>query len=230
MMFKDKISSIQLRNIRKSHAPAGFTLDINDAEFDNRALSVIVGANGSGKSTLLKLIAFLDRPDEGNILFNNRNISLNGSGDGWLRKRIGFIMQKPYLFSTTVFKNIAMGLKIRKCPRHEILFRVERILSILKMGHLAQRRVEHLSGGEYKKAAIAQVLVFRPEIILIDEPMAHVDTGSILAIEETIKQIREEFSPVIIMTTHSPEQACRMSPKIISLRGGKLVDNLVEAV
>lgn len=229
-MFKDGICSVTLKNVRKRYHPAHFTLHINNLEFRNRNIHVIVGPNGSGKSSLLKLIALLDKPDEGGILFNGKDTFLNHGGRNRLRKSIGFVMQNPYLFNMNVFENVALGLQMRKYPRNEIVSKVKNIVSSLRIQHLAERRVKYLSRGEYQKVAIAQVLVLEPEIILMDEPAANIDAQSTLSIEEAVKNIQKNFNSIIIMTTHSLTQAYRISPEIISIREGRIVDFVHENI
>jgi len=218
------ISSIKLKNIYKGYGPGKFCLKIGELEFNNKHVQVIVGPNGSGKSTLLSLLAFLDRPDQGNILVDGSFTSASGNGRNGLRRKIGFLRQSPYLFNTNVFENVALGLVIRKYPRGQIISKVNEILTTLKIDHLARRFVRDLSCGEYQKAAIAQVLVLDPEVILMDEPAANIDAQSTFSIEETIKSMQKRINPLIIMTTHSLTQAYRLSPGIISIRGGEVVD------
>lgn len=219
------ISSIKLENIHKQHEDE-FFLNIDDLVFCNKHIHVIVGPNGSGKSTLLNLVSFVDKPDKGKILINDKPVSYKNR----LRKKIGFVRQSPYLFNTSVFENIALGLKIRKHPKNEIISRVNKILDRLKIQHLADRNVRKLSKGEYQRTAIAQIFVLEPEIILMDEPMANIDAQSTLSIEEIVKGIQKKSNSVIVMTTHSLTQAYRISPEIISIRQGKIVDFVHENV
>ncbi len=227
-MYPDKITSIELKNIHKRHDAARFILHIERLEFNNRNINVITGANGSGKSTLLKLIGLLEGADEGSVLFNGTAACYDRSGCRALRKRIGFVMQNPYLFNMNVFENIALGLRIRKYQAKEIVSKVNKIMFELNIAHLAGRRIKGLSRGEYQKVAIAQVLVLEPDIILMDEPAANIDRESVLSMEDTVKSIQRRSGSIIIMTTHSPAQACRMSPDIISIRNGKIVDSIYE--
>lgn len=224
------ISSVRLKNIHTQYRPTNFSLNIENLEFHNRHIQVIVGPNGSGKSTLLKLIALLDKPDEGGILFNNRDVFLKNNLTLELRKKMGFIMQNPYLFNTTVFENVALGLKIRRYSKDETISKVKSMLATLKIERLAKMRVKYLSRGEYQKVAIAQVLVLEPEIILIDEGVANIDAQSTLSIEETMKDIQKKFNSVMIMTTHSLPQAYRISPEVISIREGRIIDFVHENV
>jgi len=224
------ISSITLRNIRKKYPSSNFTFHIENLELTNRNIHVIAGANGSGKTTLLKLIAFLDRPDLGEILINGKNISFKSGMQNSLRKKVGFIMQNPYLFNMNVFENVALGLKIRRYPRTEILSKVEYMLAALKIEDLAGQSVKHLSRGEYQKTAIAQVLVLEPEVILMDEPAANIDKESTLSIEGMIKGIQKRYNPLIIMTTHSKTQARRISHEVITIKKGKLANPSYESI
>lgn len=223
--------SVGLKDIRKRYKSTGFTLHVDDMELESHNINVIVGPNGSGKSTLLKIIALLDKPDKGRVLFNNSSgVFLENNGREGLRKKIGFLMQNPYLFDMDVFSNIALGLKMRRRSKNEIVSKVKNILATLKIGHLAPRRVKDLSRGEYQKVAIAQVLVLGPEVILMDEPAANIDAQSTLNIEDAVRDIQGRLNSIIIMTTHSLTQAYRMSPDIISMREGKIADFVHENV
>ncbi|MCQ9207020.1 MAG: ATP-binding cassette domain-containing protein [Omnitrophica bacterium] len=217
------ISSITIEKVRKGYYPAGFTLVIDGIEFDRQSVHTLVGPNGSGKTSLLGLIALVDKPNHGKILFDEESISPNDKAATRLRRKIGFIMQNPYLFDMNVYENVALGLKIRRKRRGEIISRVEGILAALKIEHLARQRVKCLSRGEYQKVAIAQVLVMEPEVILMDEPLANIDTESALAIEDIVKNIRRKYSPIIITTAHSLSQAYRMRSNIILLKEGRRV-------
>ena len=132
------INSIRLENITKRYNSSNFSLDMKDLHFQNGHIHIITGPNGSGKSTLLNLLGFLDKPDKGNILVDGESVSSNSHNNG-LRKKIGFIRQSPYLFNDNVRENIALGLKIRRYPRDEIVSKVSDILAELKIEHLKHR-------------------------------------------------------------------------------------------
>ncbi|MFC1708638.1 ATP-binding cassette domain-containing protein [Candidatus Omnitrophota bacterium] len=224
------ISTLKLQQVYKQYGGAQFSLSIKSLEFHNKHIQVIVGPNGSGKSALLNLLAFIDIPDQGTILIDNKPMPWNNKSGVQLHKRIGFVRQTPYLFNTNVFENVALGLRIRRIPRSEVISKVCAMLETLNIQHLAKRRVNCLSRGEYQKVAIAQILVLDPEIILMDEPAANIDTQSTLSIEETVKNIQKNVNAIIIMTTHSSAQAYRMSPDIISIQDGRIVGFIHENV
>ena len=224
------ITSISLENIRKGYTPSNFSLSIDNLEFNHHGINVIVGPNGSGKSTLLRLIAFVEKPEGGRVLFDGQDVLCASNGQGEFCRKIGFVTQNPYLFNMDVGGNVSLGLKIRKYSRGEITSRVKETLRTLNISHLASRDVRELSGGERQKVALAQVLVLKPEILLLDEPTASIDAQSVSAIEETIGKIQRELQSVVIMTTHSLSQAYRISPDIISLAQGRIADFVHENI
>ncbi|MBL7071424.1 MAG: ATP-binding cassette domain-containing protein [Candidatus Omnitrophica bacterium] len=224
------ITSVKLEGIYKEHGSNHFSLNIDGLEFHNKHVQAIVGPNGSGKSTLLNLLAFLDRPDRGSIIVDDKKVFPSNNAKNKLCKKIGYVRQSPYLFNLSTFDNIALGLKIRKFLKGDIVSKVNDILAILRIEHLRKRRVSSLSRGEYQKVAIAQVLVLEPEMVLMDEPAANIDAQSTLSIEETVKKVQQRTSSIIIMTTHSLTQAYRMTPDIISINKGRVVDFIHENV
>ena len=127
------ISSVRLEGIYKDYGLADFLLNIDNLEFSNRNIQVIVGANGSGKSTLLNILAFLDRPKTGAMFFNGQVIAYSNNGINGFHKRIGYVRQFPYLFNMDVFENIALGLKIRRYSKREVLSKVNSMLSMLNI-------------------------------------------------------------------------------------------------
>ncbi|MFH1593825.1 MAG: ABC transporter ATP-binding protein [Candidatus Omnitrophota bacterium] len=221
-MCEEKIASITLQNIYKRNDPSDFTLRVKRLEFDSRGVHVIVGANGSGKSTFLKLLSGLTNKDQGSIVFNRTHRSRYNRDLRGIQKRIGFVMQNPYLFNTTVFENVALGLKIRGVSKRETSSRVNNTLKKMMIGHLSKRRSRYLSRGESQKVAIAQVLVFEPNVILMDEPTANIDRESTMLIEGLIKDLQRRDNSIVIITTHSLSQARRLSEKAISIREGEV--------
>ncbi len=224
------ISSVRLEGIYKQYGAAQFSLSIDNLEFHNKHIQVLVGPNGAGKSTLLNLLAFLECPDQGNIRVDGKPLFHRRDSKHQFQKRIGFVQQSPYLFNLDVFENVALGLKIRKYSKGDTVCKVNNMLATLKIDHLKKRRVKSLSRGEYQKVAIAQVLVLEPEMILMDEPAANIDTQSMLSIEKTVKNVQKRNNSLIVMTTHSLTQAYRMSPDIVSMREGRIVGFVHENV
>lgn len=216
------ITSIKLENVYKSYGTGDFSLEMDSLNFKKGDIYTILGPNGSGKTTLLKLIGYLDRPDRGMVLYNGKDSFTESYFQKNFRIKTGFMMQKPYLFNTNVFNNLAIGLKIRNYSKQEISVKIGVLLNSLNIDHLRNKSTEHLSGGERQKVAIAQVLLLEPEVIFLDEPTVSIDSKSEYLFENAIKESQEKLDSIVIMTTHSIEQAKRMSSNTIFIEDGRI--------
>lgn len=184
-----------------------------DFEISSDHFILLTGKNGSGKSTLLKIIAGLIQPD--NFELGNKSYGLSsffkqtGAGTKWsiakkiLRQKFCYLHQTPYLFSGTVYDNIAYGLKYKTMNRDEKEYKVDRALDIISLQHLRQRKSDALSGGEKQRVAIARSWVIQPEFILLDEPFANMDKHSRSSTCEIINQLKADQIG-IILTSHDP--------------------------
>jgi len=202
-----------------------FTLGIDSCELAVGEIYSVVGPNGSGKSTLLNTLAFLEPPKSGSFEFMGEKIS-HAQPDGMiaLRRRVSYLLQTPYLFNTSVKKNVGFGLRVRDLSAGAIEERVDAMMNKLSIAHLAARSAHELSGGEAQRVALARTLVLPTDVILLDEPTANVDRGNVRAVEKMIKDIAHERGATVILTTHSRNQAYRMSTNLISIIDGKIAD------
>ncbi len=206
-------------------------LAIQSLSFHEGKVYAIVGPNGSGKTTLIHILSLLDRPDEGKIFFKEREIEQIKKRERlFIRRQITLVHQKPFLFRTTVFNNIAYGLKIRGVSTAEREKIVKEMLRIVGLIGLESRKVEELSGGEAQRVVIARALALEPELLLLDEPTANIDKRYIEVIERIIKKINRERKTTIIFTTHDLSQAYRLADEIISLWEGKIVQDVPENI
>ncbi len=196
-----------------------FSLRIEQFTFNPGELYVISGPNGSGKSTLMDILSLLLPPDKGELVFAGNKIDEKNRAS--IRKNVAYLMQDPYLFDMPVKDNIAYGLKIRKLGRERIENRCNSIMDKLSISHLAERHISELSGGEKQKAALARTVVIDADLYLFDEPTANIDRSSLPVIEEIIKEKRNQGKTVII-STHSRQQAMRLSGNLLSVINGKL--------
>jgi sulfate transport system ATP-binding protein len=172
--------SIGIRNVSKAfgtfEALAGVTLDIEPGE-----LVALLGPSGSGKTTLLRVIAGLERPDAGAVLFDGADATARSARE----RSVGFVFQHYALFRhMTVFENVAFGLRVRprasRPAEPEIRRRVLELLRLVQLDWLGDRYPAQLSGGQRQRIALARALLRRPRLLILDEPTNHLDAGRVV--------------------------------------------------
>ena len=183
--------------------------------------TALVGPNGAGKSTLLNILAFLNLPDQGGIRFLGQPVTRDNYKQ--LRRRVGYVQQKPYLFHASVGDNIEAGLKIREVPKTERRERVWKIMQEFGIETMAERYAHDLSGGEAQKVAIARALVLDPEVLILDEPFSHLDRSFRDELEFMIREIEARRSSTLIFTTHDQMKAQLLADQVFSLVDGHLL-------
>ena len=183
----------------------------------------VVGASGIGKSTLLNLIGTIDRPDAGQIYFEDNDIlAMNDEKLASFRNaKVGFVFQFHHLLSgLTAFENVMMpcmiGRKNSKSIEEPVCGILERVGLEKRMYH----RVEELSGGEQQRVALARALVNRPDILLADEPTGNLDRENSRAVHELMKQLNKEMRMTVVVVTHNNELADLMDRKVSIVDGG----------
>ncbi len=201
---------IRLVNLKKSYNHR-VVLNIPELKILKNKLHIVLGANGSGKTTLLETIAGLNKIDGGSIYYEGKVANLK-----ILREKTTLVLQSPYLFNTTVFNNIAYGLKVRGIRETEITDRVKTILEGLGLEGYAQRNARELSQGEMRLVAIGRALVLEREVLLLDEPCSDLDRQNIQLIEQILKQTKR----TIVMATQSANQAHRLAEILITIKNG----------
>lgn len=194
-------------------------------------LYILTGPNGSGKSTLLNILALLSKPERGELIYAGERITWKSRELSLLRKKVTLMHQSPYLFAGTVFDNVAFGLKTRGVSGEELRRSVAESLALVGLNGFEGRNVTQLSGGEARRVALARALAAKPELLLLDEPLAHVDKESAEVIEKLIASLPARGTTVV-MSTHDQHQNDRLGGERIELLGGRLeqpfglVDNL----
>lgn len=185
----------------------------------------IVGPNGSGKSTLLYILNGLIVPTEGRVYFEGKPLS---SSLNTLKKTpITLVIQNPYLFNTTVEKNIEYGLRVKGMPRKMRKSMVQQVIEKLELGGLEKRPVRELSGGESQLVALARALVIDPQVILLDEPTSGMDLKHLQKFENILIRINRERKTTIIFTTHDLCRAYILAHQVFSLVEGRLISSTV---
>lgn len=191
--------------------------------FDGGCIYLLMGPNGSGKSTFLRICALLEDPDRGEVNFFSGNDIVRK--DMELRRRISLVLPKIGIFNTTVFKNVAYGLKIRGFKKKEIEEKAHRALEFVGLIHKKDLNALTLSSGEAQRLGIARALVIDPEMLFLDEPTASLDPHSTAIIEETIMKVKERGKCTIIMVTHNIFQAKRLADRVLFMYDGMIVDH-----
>ena len=196
-------------------------LDIPELAIDEGGIFAIIGPNGSGKSTLLRIIGLLQRPTTGEVRF--RDALVSGPRQLEVRRRMATVFQEPLLADTTVFENVALGLRFRRIPAAERRRRAERWLERFGIRDLAGRRARTLSGGEAQRCALARALVLEPEMLLLDEPFSALDPPSRDTLVADLGAIlrRERVSTVLV--THDRIEARALADRVAVMMRGRIV-------
>ncbi|MDY6791025.1 MAG: ATP-binding cassette domain-containing protein [Thermodesulfobacteriota bacterium] len=219
----------ELNNLIKTYGHRT-VLNLERLRLEKNKVLGLLGPNGAGKTTLLEIMAFLIRPSAGDLWFKKKRANFATGKLMDLRRQVVLIQQQPLLFTTTVFKNVAYPLKIRKTPRAKRESIVKELLDLVGMGMFRHANAHKLSGGETHRVAIAQALACFPEVILMDEPTASVDVENQINIERIIKEINREKGISVIFTTHDMIQASRLADETLFLYEGKVAQSIYENI
>ncbi len=195
-------------------------LDRVNLQAESGEMLSLIGPNGAGKTTALRVMAGLLESTEGEVLYNNERLS--GADLIRLRKRSTLVFQKPAVFSTSVFKNIAYGLRVRDVSESEIEKRVKDALNQVELYPLKERFARSLSGGEQRRLCLAMGIVTEPEILLLDEPTAYLDSESTRIVEGVLKELNKEKGTTIVISTHNIMQAEILTRRAILIQNGKV--------
>jgi len=214
---------IVLEGVSKSFAGADrksvtaverLTLTVQDRE-----LLVLVGPSGCGKTTTLRLIAGLETPDDGRILFDEKPVTALPPVD----RDVAMVFQSHALFPhLTAYQNLAFGLRLRHLPRQEINSRVGETAELLGITDCLERKPGKLSGGERQRVALGRALVRRPKVLLLDEPFSHLDEPLRIQLRVELLALRSRLDTTILYVTHDQAEALSLGDRVAVLRQGKL--------
>jgi sulfate/thiosulfate transport system ATP-binding protein len=194
-------------------------LDDVSLEITDGSLTALLGPSGSGKTTLLRIIAGLDGPDSGSVLFGGRDMTLVPPQD----RGIGFVFQHYAPFKhMTVWDNVAFGLTIRRRPRAEISEKVAELLSLVQIAHLAEHYPSQLSGGQRQRMALARALAIAPEVLLLDEPFGALDARVRKELRSWLRRLHDEAHVTTVFVTHDQEEAMDVADHIVVMDAGHI--------
>jgi tungstate transport system ATP-binding protein len=197
-------------------------LDVPSLLIPKGEILSLIGPNGAGKTTLLQSLSHLLKPFEGEIFFKGERINSNHSVFNY-RRKIAMVFQESLLFDTTVFENVASGLKIRGIRRHSIQKIVAEQLDRFGISHLSNRSAKTLSGGEAQRTSLARAFAIGPDVLLLDEPFANLDPPSRESLIEDLERILKKTQTTTIFATHDRLEALRVSDRIAVMNGGKIL-------
>jgi sulfate transport system ATP-binding protein len=214
--------AIEIRNIVKNfgsfQALKGVNLDIEPGE-----LVALLGPSGCGKTTLLRIIAGLESPDSGHILFNGSDAT-----DLHVRERnVGFVFQHYALFRhMTVFDNVAFGLRMKPRAQRpseaQIAEKVHALLDLVQLDWLADRYPAQLSGGQRQRIALARALAVEPKVLLLDEPFGALDAKVRKELRRWLRRLHDDLHVTSIFVTHDQEEALEVADRVVLMNAGQI--------
>ena len=210
------MSYLQLQNLHRDFGTVkalnGIDISLGEGEF----LSLL-GPSGCGKTTALRLVAGFDRPDEGRIVVDGKDIT----GMPPNKRDMGMVFQAYSLFpNMTARQNVEFGLKIRGRDKGDRTKRVDDLLELVGLGHAADRYPHQLSGGMQQRVALARALAIEPRVLLLDEPLSALDAKVRVQLREEIRRIQLELGITTLYVTHDQEEALAISDHVAVMFAG----------
>ena len=211
------MGALSIQGIHKTYNATTHILKGIDLEIEAGEFLILVGPSGCGKSTLLSMIAGLDHPTEGRILIGGRDVTDLPSKD----RDIAMVFQSYALYpNMSVAQNIAFGLEIRKVPKAEREAAVQRVASMLQIGHLLDRKPGQLSGGQRQRVAMGRALARDPKLFLFDEPLSNLDAKLRVEMRAEIKQLHQRTQTTTVYVTHDQVEAMTLGDRIAVMKDG----------
>ncbi len=214
--------SIEIRNIAKRFGNF-VALDNINLDIPTGELVALLGPSGCGKTTLLRIIAGMETPDQGDILFSGAEATHLHARE----RNVGFVFQHYALFRhMTVFENVAFGLRVK--PRKErpseaeIKRKVMELLGLVQLDWLADRYPSQLSGGQRQRIALARALAVEPKVLLLDEPFGALDTKVRKELRRWLRRLHDEMHISSVFVTHDQEEALEVADRVVVMNHGKI--------
>ena len=214
--------SIDVRNITKTFGQFTALKDVS-LEVKTGELVALLGPSGSGKTTLLRIIAGLEFPDQGSILFGGEEATERTARE----RRVGFVFQHYALFRhLNVFSNVAFGLRVRprktRPSKAEIREKVNELLKLVQLEGLASRYPSQLSGGQRQRVALARALAVEPQVLLLDEPFGALDARVRQELRRWLRRLHDDLHITSLFVTHDQEEALEVADRIVVMNEGQV--------
>lgn len=197
-------------------------LNIPSLSIQQGEILSLIGPNGAGKTTLLQAFCYLLKPFRGEISFKRERINPNRSAFAY-RRKVAMVFQEPLLFDTTVFENVASGLKIRGMKWQDIQRIAMEQLDRFGIGHLSHRSARKISGGEAQRTSLARAFALQPEVLFLDEPFASLDPPTRESLIDDLEGILRQTQTTTLFATHDRQEALRLSDRIAVMNNGKIL-------
>jgi sulfate transport system ATP-binding protein len=210
--------SITVQNVTKRFGNF-VALDRVTMEVPTGGLVALLGPSGSGKTSLLRVIAGLEVPDEGAVLYEGEDVTYHPA---WSRN-VGFVFQHYALFRhMNVFENIAFGLRVRRWPAAKVHQRVHELLHLVRLEGLERRAPAQLSGGQRQRVALARALAVQPRVLLLDEPFGALDAKVRQELRQWLRRLHDEIHTTSVFVTHDQEEAFEVADQVVVMRAGRV--------
>jgi len=214
--------SIEIRQLNKRFGTTvvcdNLSLDIPSGE-----LVALLGPSGSGKTSLLRMIAGLERPDSGSVLFHGEDATFADVRD----RNVGFVFQHYALFAhMSIFENVAFGLRVRpratRPSEAQIRSKVTNLLSLVQLDSLADRFPHQLSGGQRQRIALARALAVEPKVLLLDEPFGALDAKVRKELRRWLRRLHDEVHVTSVFVTHDQDEAMEVADRVVVMNRGRI--------
>lgn len=212
--------AVQANNIKYKRGGKQI-LDVGQFCLEQGEIMALIGINGSGKSTLVKMLSLLEKPDSGKIFIQGEEATPQNMLR--IRRKMAVVFQEPLLLDTTVYNNVASGLRLRGHKKTEIDSRVMEWLTRLGVESLACSSTRFLSGGEAQRVSLARALVLEPEVLFLDEPFAALDYPTKKALHSDFYDIIKATSISTMLVTHDPYEIPALANRVTVLEAGKVI-------